>query len=102
MCGFQVNDTKFLHNGATNGGAVAMQSVTNATFSGITAVGNTAGCGGGVFIDRAARIQVSLLPHASASCSCVALAARWQIVCWLVCHMQKFVSGQSPSNIGIS
>ncbi len=37
---------------------MAMQSTTNATFSGITAVANSAGCGGGMFVDRAASIQV--------------------------------------------
>ena len=38
---------------------MAMQSTTNATFSGITAAGNSAGCGGGMFVDRAASIQVT-------------------------------------------
>ena len=55
----QVSNTNFTGNSGTNGGAMAMQSTTNATFSGITAVGNSAGCGGGMFVDRAASIQVT-------------------------------------------
>jgi len=53
----QVSSTNFTGNSGTNG-AMAMQSTTNATFSGITAVANSAGCGGGMFVDRAASIQV--------------------------------------------
>ena len=56
---FQVSNTNFTGNSGSNGGALAMQSTTNATFSGITAVGNSAGCGGGMFVDRAASIQVT-------------------------------------------
>ncbi len=55
----QVSSTNFTGNSGTNGGAMAMQSTTNATFSGITAVGNSAGCGGGMFVDRAASILVT-------------------------------------------
>ena len=55
----QVNSTNFTGNVGTNGGAIAMQSVTNVTLTGITAVGNTAGYGGGMLIDRAALVQVS-------------------------------------------
>ena len=55
----QVSNTNFTGNSGTNGGAIAMQSTTNATFSGITAAGNSAGCGGGMFVDRAASIQVT-------------------------------------------
>lgn len=55
----QVSSTNFTGNSGTNKGAIAMQSMTNATFSGITAVGNSAGCGGGIFVDRAASIQVT-------------------------------------------
>ena len=40
---------------------MAMQSVTNATLTGITAVGNTAAYGGAMLIDRAALIQVPSL-----------------------------------------
>lgn len=54
----QVNSTRFSSNKGTNGGAMAMQSVTNATLTGITAVGNNAAYGGGMLIDRAALIQV--------------------------------------------
>ena len=57
----QVTGTSFTNNIGTNGGAIAMQSVTNATFNGITAVGNSAGCGGGMFVDRAAFLQVLCL-----------------------------------------
>ena len=39
---------------------MAMQSVTNASFTDVSAVSNIAGCGGGIFIDRAASIQVPL------------------------------------------
>lgn len=57
----QVNSTSFTGNVGTNGGAMAMQSVTNATLTGITAVGNTASYGGGMLIDRAAVVQVAML-----------------------------------------
>ena len=57
----QVIGTSFSGNAGTNGGALAMQSVTNASFSDISAVSNIAGCGGGMFIDRAASIQVHQL-----------------------------------------
>ena len=53
-----MNSTDFTGNVGTNGGAMAMQSVTNVTLTGITAVSNTASYGGGMLIDRAALIQV--------------------------------------------
>ena len=40
---------------------MAMQSVTNATLTGITAVGNTASYGGGLLIDKASLVQVASL-----------------------------------------
>lgn len=63
----QVNSTSFSSNQGTNGGAMAMQSVTNATLTGITAAGNTAAYGAGMLIDRAALIQVPSLRRSSAS-----------------------------------
>lgn len=65
----QVNSTKFTSNVGTNGGAIAMQSVTNVTLTGITAVGNTAGYGGGMLIDRAALVQV--LTEQVCCCPCI-------------------------------
>ena len=47
-----------------------MQGVTNVTLNGITAVGNTAGCGGGMFMDRAALVQVLVLLHSAELHAC--------------------------------
>ena len=74
----QVLGTSFSGNAGTNGGAMAMQSVTNASFTDVSAVSNIAGCGGGVFIDRAASIQVPSyagvrFQKMSISCDCFVL-----------------------------
>ena len=66
----QVNGTDFIGNSGSSGGAMAMQSTTNATFTGVTAVDNTADCGGGMFVDRAALIQVNSLSQKLACCCC--------------------------------
>lgn len=58
MLNVQVNSTDFTGNVGTNGGAMAMQSVTNVTLTAITAVSNTASYGGSMLIDRAALVQV--------------------------------------------
>ena len=55
---WQVQGSNFSGNSATNGGGIAVHSATNATFTAISAVGNTATFGGAMFVDRTTLLQV--------------------------------------------